>query len=148
MSVLKELQFCRKCGAILGKRIDKLARSCLPPTLAGISNIKRIKRGKLPTGVSRWPCDPLCLPTIAEEVVNDHYIKPGLDVFQQPRHSPNIIHQITIQIDAIRQRNRDTRKRDRLELAASSSVQAQDCRAASLNIPRRTDPDDDDSSSD
>ena len=69
MHVLKGLYFCMSCGAVLGKRIDKLGLPCLPPTDYGYTNIRRLKKGKLPVGRTSWPSDdsvPEPLPPIAE----------------------------------------------------------------------------------
>ena len=144
--MFRGLHFCRKCGAVLGKRIDKLARGCLPPTIAGMSNIKRIRNGKLPNGVVRWPRDPGSLLPIEEEAEKD-YIHPGTDVFGQPSHNPSVTYSMVAQSDTIRQVNADTRRHGIQMAAASSSVQVLDCRNV-VTIPRRTSADDDDSSSD
>ena len=129
--------------------MDKLGRACLPPTVAGVSNIKRIKRDKLPLGVNRWPLDPKLLPSIVEEpsVSRSSYIQPGTDVFEQPCHNPSITHDMITVGDQYRQNMQDARRSGIIQGAVLASVQARDCRQVS-SIPRRTDPEDDDSSSD
>ena len=149
MSILKGLQFCRNCGAVQGKRIDKLAKGCLPPTTAGFSNIKNLERGKLPVGVSQWPSEsqPSLLP-IAEDSVDELYIQPGTDIFQRPSQDSGILNNINSSIGLIRQANKDAMRHDMVMAASSSSVQVQDC-GSTISIPKRTVvEDEDDSSSD
>ena len=148
MSILKGLRYCRRCGAVLGMRIDKLARECEPPTTAGKRNKKHILEGQLPVGVDSWPLDPARLMPIHEDV-EELYIQPGLDVFQQPCQSSSIIYTNITQMDTTRQVNEDARRSDTFEAAASSSSQVADCRSSVTSIPRRTMAEvDDDSSSD
>ena len=87
--------------------------------------------------MSGWPLDPARLMPI-EEDIEENYIQPGLDIFQQPSQSSGIMHTNITQMDITRQANEDARRSDLIEAAASSSSQVADCRANPTSIPRRT----------
>ena len=78
LMLFRGLVYCGKCGAVGTFKLHKLARPCLPPTQAGINNIKAIRNNKLPLNVPAWPADRLrpvsrSVPSSSSSTVYRHF---------------------------------------------------------------------------
>ena len=60
----KGLVYCNNCGCYTQRRkVQRLARPCIPPTQWGLRNLAALREGRLPPKVTSWPCDaPLTDP--------------------------------------------------------------------------------------
>ena len=91
--------YCNECGSISQQsKLGKLASPCLPPSQAGLNNLKLLRSGKPPVNVNDWPEAPLPLPpAIPIPLLFDQLIE-GVDL-AGPEHDR--INQLAQQYDAM-----------------------------------------------
>ena len=73
--------YCTKCGSSSQQHtLGKLALPCLPPTQAGLNNLKLLKQGKPPFKVNYWPKAPLPPPPAIPVPLYFDQLVEGVDI--------------------------------------------------------------------
>ena len=55
LCVYRGLYFCTACGYHASMKAQKLALECKDRSSAAINRVRRLRQGKLPSGLSQWP---------------------------------------------------------------------------------------------
>ena len=90
----KGIVYCNKCGSISQQsKLGKLASPCLPPSQAGLNNLKLLKSGRPPVNVNAWPEAPLPPPPAIPIPLYFDQLVEGVDLAGPEQDRINILAQ-------------------------------------------------------
>ena len=90
----KGIVYCNKCGSISQQsKLGKLASPCLPPSQAGLNNLKLLKAGTPPVNINAWPEAPVPPPPAIHIPLNFNQLLEGVDLDGPAQDRINILAQ-------------------------------------------------------